>query len=104
KSATARYGHFFSPPGEVSLFCPGEHLPVGFVSGFPLPGPTSTAATAEPLAANVIAAASSAMRLPIMCHPLSWCASGRPFHSEEPKVKQRQRCRRDLADGSPRSV
>src|SRR5829696_3484364 len=69
--STGHQGHFFSPPTDVSLFCPGEHLPVGLVSGFPLPGPTSTAADATPLAANAIAVVSNAMRFFICFHPPS---------------------------------
>src|SRR3954453_13840502 len=54
------YGHFFWPPGDVSLFWPPGHLPAAFVCGFPLPGPTVIAADATPLAANTIADARSA--------------------------------------------
>src|SRR5215207_8814636 len=56
------YPHFFRPPTDVSVFCPGGHLPVGLVSGLPLPGPSSIAAYETPLNAKAIAAANSAMR------------------------------------------
>src|SRR5437763_15620199 len=57
-----RYEHFLRPPGDVLVFWPGGHLPVGFVCGLPLPGPTVIDADATPLAASTIADASSAMR------------------------------------------
>jgi hypothetical protein len=63
------YGHFFRPPGDVSLFCPGAHLPVGLVSGLPLPGVTVCAANATPendiVSANISAANNNEMRLRI---------------------------------------
>src|SRR5919112_5114188 len=69
------YGHFFRPPGEVSLFCPGAHLPVGVVSGLPFPGPSFIAANATPdtdmLSAITSAAINNAMRFLILSHPLS---------------------------------
>ena len=69
------YGHFFRPPGEVSLFCPGAHLPVGVVSGLPFPGPLFIAANATPdtdmLSAITSAAINNVMRFLIYSHPLS---------------------------------
>jgi hypothetical protein len=69
------YGHFFRPPGEVSLFCPGAHLPVGVVSGLPFPGPSFIAANATPdidmLSAITSAAINNVMRFLILSHPLS---------------------------------
>src|SRR5215208_5609354 len=72
------YGHFFKPPGEVSLFCPGAHLPVGVVSGLPLPGPSSIAAKAATLpndivSANISAAINNEIRFLIASHLLSFC-------------------------------
>jgi hypothetical protein len=69
------YGHFFRPPGEVSLFCPGAHLPEGVRSGLPFPGPSFIAAKATPdtdmLKAITTAAISNVMRFRIFSHPLS---------------------------------
>src|SRR5215217_4133946 len=69
------YGHFFRPPGEVSLFCPGAHLPVGVRSGLPFPGPSFIAANATPdtdmLSAIMSAAINNVMRFLICSHPLS---------------------------------
>src|ERR671921_780518 len=68
-------GHFFRPPGEVSLFCPGAHLPVGVVSGLPFPGPSFIAANATPdidmLSAITSAAINNVMRFLIVSPPLS---------------------------------
>jgi hypothetical protein len=47
-------GHFLRPPTDVSLFCPGGHLPDALVSGFPLPGRSSIAAYETPLTPNAI--------------------------------------------------
>ena len=67
------YGHFFRPPGEVSLFCPGAHLPVGVVSGLPFPGPSFIAANATPdndmLSAITSAATNNEMRFLIFSPP-----------------------------------
>jgi hypothetical protein len=72
------YGHFFRPPGEVSLFCPGAHLPEGVRSGLPLPGPSFIAANATPdndmLSAITTAAINNIMRFLIPSHPLSLIA------------------------------
>ena len=54
------YGHFFKPPGDVSWFCPGGHLPVGLVSGLPLPGPSLILANAGIAVATTIAAKTKA--------------------------------------------
>ena len=59
------YGHFFRPPGEVSLFCPGAHLPEGVRSGLPFPGPSFIAANATSAATNNV------IRFLILSHPLS---------------------------------
>ena len=64
------HGHFFRPPVDVSLFCPGGHLPDPEVtSGLPLPGPSSIWARAAPendvVSANTSAANSNEMRLRI---------------------------------------
>src|SRR5215211_7233145 len=69
------YGHFFRPPGEVSLFCPGAHLPVGVRSGLPLPGPSFIAANATPdndmLSAITSAAINNVMRFLIFSPPFA---------------------------------
>jgi hypothetical protein len=60
------YGHFFRPPTDVSLFCPGGHLPEAVVSGLPFPGPSFIAAKAKPdidmLSAITTAATNNVMR------------------------------------------
>src|SRR5829696_3734260 len=68
--STRHYEHFLSPPTDVSLFWPGGHLPDGFVSGLPRPGPSSIAAYAVPLAASAMAAASAVMRFFMNSPPL----------------------------------
>ena len=72
------YGHFFKPPGEVSLFCPGGHLPEDVVAGLPFPGPSLIAANATPdsdmLSAITSAAINNVMRFLIPSHPLSLVA------------------------------
>src|SRR5215203_151943 len=72
------YGHFFRPPGEVSLFCPGGHFPEDVVAGLPLPGPSLIAANATPdtdmLSAITTAAINNIMRFLIPSHPLSLIA------------------------------
>jgi hypothetical protein len=65
--STGYYGHFLSPPGDVSLFCPGEHLPDPFVSGLPAPGPLVIAADATPLAASAMHEASGSRTLLEQC-------------------------------------
>ena len=51
------------------MFCPGEHLFVGLVSGLPLPGPSVCAANAtlpnDIVSANMSAAINNEMRLRI---------------------------------------
>ena len=68
------YGHFFKPPGDVSLFCPPAHLPCGLVSGLPLPGVTVCAAKATPdndmLSAIISATTNIVMRFLIPSHLL----------------------------------
>jgi|SRR5215207_2939756 len=70
------YGHFFNPPGDVSLFCPGEHLPAPLRSGLPFPGPSSIAANATPdtdiLSAIISAAINNVIRFLICSHLLSF--------------------------------
>src|SRR5215217_1145804 len=69
------YGHFFRPPTDVSLFCPGGHLPEAVVSGLPFPGPSWIAANAKPdmdmLSAITSAATNNVTRFLISSHPLS---------------------------------
>ena len=77
------YGHFFRPPGEVSLFCPGAHLPVGVVSGLPLPGPSSIAAKAATLPNDIVSAIISAatnnvMRFLIFSPPFTLSKNKQP--------------------------
>jgi hypothetical protein len=75
------YGHFFNPPGEVSLFCPAGHLPEALVSGLPLPLPSSIAANATPdtdiLSAIISAAINNEMRFLISSHLLSLLANAK---------------------------
>jgi hypothetical protein len=71
KSTVRQSAHFFRPPFDVSVFCPGGHLPVGFLSGLPRPGPSSIAAYETPLKANAIADARATMRFFMLSHPLS---------------------------------
>jgi hypothetical protein len=69
------YGHFFRPPGEVSLFCPGGHLPEDVVAGLPLPGPSLIAAKARPdidmLSAITSAATNNVTRFLILSPPFA---------------------------------
>ena len=69
--SAGHYGHFFRPPGDVSLFCPGEHLPDPFVSGLPAPLPSLIAADATPLAARAMHDASTTMRFFTVSPPLA---------------------------------
>src|SRR5438105_12622377 len=70
------YAHFFTRPGEVSLFCPDGHLPVEFVCGLPLPGPTVIAAVAgAAVMASADADNTTASILRRMCTSLRWLPS-----------------------------
>ena len=61
------YGHFFKPPTDVSVFCPGGHLPEpGAVSGLPLPGPSLTANAGAAITSIIATIHRATMNIPNM--------------------------------------
>src|SRR5215217_33837 len=84
------YGHFFRPPTDVSLFCPGGHLPEAVVSGLPFPGPSSIAANATPdtdmLSAIMSAAINNVMRFLIFSPPLTFSLSLPQNKNRPPRI------------------